>query len=229
MKPMLDSLLIVETPEGVRLSLHLAGIVPRALAFGVDLALRGALLFALALGLGKLGNIGVGLWLIIVFLLEWLYPVLFEVYGNGATPGKRLLGLTVVESGGLPVGWRAAVIRNLLRFADFLPFLYGFATLSLLQTARFQRLGDLAAGTVVVWRQKPQAAHELPAAAPVEPPARLTPEEQRSLINFAERCDRLPLPRQIELSDHVSALTGATGQPGLDRLLGMAAWLAGKR
>ncbi|HEX5278217.1 MAG TPA: RDD family protein [Fluviicoccus sp.] len=229
MKPMLDSLLIVETPEGVRLSLHLAGLVPRALAFGIDLAIRGAVLFGLAMALGKLGNIGLGIFLILLFLLEWLYPVLFEVYGGGSTPGKRMMGLTVVESSGLPVGWRAAMIRNLLRFADFLPFLYGFATVSLMHTARFQRLGDLAAGTVVVWRQKPQAAHDLPAAAPVEPPVRLTPEAQRSLINFAERCDRLPLPRQIELSDHLSALTGATGQSGLDRLLGMAAWLAGKR
>ena len=102
-KPMLDSLLILETPEGVRLSLHLAGIVPRSLAFGVDMLIRGGILFALAVGLSELGNIGTGLMLIALFLMEWLYPVIFEVYFRGATPGKKMLGLTVMESSGLPV------------------------------------------------------------------------------------------------------------------------------
>ncbi|RZU45118.1 putative RDD family membrane protein YckC [Fluviicoccus keumensis] len=229
MRDMLDSLLIVETPEGVRLSLHLAGMVPRSLAFGIDMAVRGVVMIACATVLGKLGNIGLGLLLIIFFLMEWLYPVLFEVYGGGSTPGKRMMGLTVVEASGLPVGWRASMIRNLLRFADFLPFFYGFAVFSLLHTARFQRLGDLAADTVVVWRQKPQVFGELPERKPIEPPVRLTPEEQRSLINFAERAGKLSMQRQIELSDRLKPLTGATGQSGLERVLGMANYLAGKR
>lgn len=228
-KPMLDSLLILETPEGVRLSLHLAGIVPRSLAFGVDMLIRGGILIGLAMGLSKLGNIGTGLFLIMLFLLEWLYPVIFEVYFGGATPGKKMLGLTVMESSGLPVGWRSSLIRNLLRFADFLPFFYGFAVFSLLNTARYQRLGDLAAGTVVVWKQQPQEIPEFPDHPPVDPPVRLTPEEQRSLIDFAARAGRLTPQRQLELSDLMVKLTGHTGQPGLERLLGMANHLAGNR
>ncbi|MDO8329433.1 MAG: RDD family protein [Fluviicoccus sp.] len=228
-KPMLDSLLILETPEGVRLSLHLAGMVPRSLAFGVDLLIRGGILIGLAMGLSKLGNIGTGLFLILLFLMEWLYPVIFEVYFGGATPGKKMLGLTVMESSGLPVGWRSSLIRNLLRFADFLPFFYGFAVFSLLNTARYQRLGDLAAGTVVVWKQQPQEIPEFPDHPPVDPPVRLTPEEQRSLIDFAARAGQLTPQRQLELSDLMVKLTGHTGQPGLERLLGMANHLAGNR
>lgn len=228
-KPMLDSLLIVETPEGVRLSLHLAGITPRALAFAIDLLIRGGCLLLVSMLLSRLGMVGIGLFLIILFLVEWLYPVLFEVYMQGATPGKRLMGLAVMESSGLPVGWRASLIRNLLRFADFLPFLFALAVLSMLYSGRFQRLGDLAAGTVVVWRQKPAAAHPIPGHAPVEPPCRLSPEEQRSLINFAERLQQLSPERQVELADLLQPLTGKTGETGLQRLLGMANYLAGQR
>jgi uncharacterized RDD family membrane protein YckC len=228
-KPMLDSLLIVETPEGVRLSLHLAGITPRALAFAIDLLIRGACLLLVSMMLSRLGMVGIGLFLIILFLVEWLYPVLFEVYMQGATPGKRLMGLAVMESSGLPVGWRASLIRNLLRFADFLPFLFALAVLSMLYTSRFQRLGDLAAGTVVVWRQKPAVAHPIPDQPPVEPPCRLSPEEQRSLINYAERLQQLSPQRQVELADLLQPLTGQTGEAGRQRLLGMANYLAGQR
>lgn len=229
MKPLLDSLLIVETPEGVRLTLHLAGISPRALAFGIDLAIRGAALFALAMLLSRLDEFGSGLFLIALFLLEWLYPVVFEVYAGGATPGKKIMGLAVMEADGLPVGWRSSMIRNLLRFADFLPLCYGFAVYSMLHTRHFQRLGDLAAGTVVVWKHKADTLPDFPDHPPVEPPVRLTPEEQRSLINFAERSQRLSPQRREELSDLLRPLTGATGQAGLERLLGMANRLAGKR
>ena len=228
-KPMLDSLLIVETPEGVRLSLHLAGITPRALAFAIDLLIRGGCLLLVSMLLSRLGMVGIGLFLIILFLVEWLYPVLFEVYMQGATPGKRLMGLAVMESSGLPVGWRASLIRNLLRFADFLPFLFALAVLSMLYSGRFQRLGDLAAGTVVVWRQKPTVAHPIPDQPPVEPPCRLSPEEQRILINFAERLQHLSPQRQVELADLLQPLTGQTGEAGRQRLLGMANYLAGQR
>ncbi len=225
----LDSLLTVEAPEGVRLSLPLAGPVPRVLAFLIDLLIRGGILFLVTRLFGGLGHTGTGLYLLAAFLIEWFYPVLFEVYFHGATPGKRVMRLRVVESNGLPVGWSASLVRNLLRFADFLPFFYAFGFLSMMYSSRFQRLGDLAAGTVVIWRAPEARNPDLPEAPLCAPPVRLSLEEQQNLIEFAARCPDLSADRTIELSDLAAPVTGATGQTGLERLLGMAAYLAGKR
>lgn len=226
---MLDSRLVVETPEGVTLSLRLAGVVPRGVAFGVDLLIRVAIGYVLIQFLIALGQSGLGLFMLVVFLLEWFYPVLFEVYFDGSSPGKRTVGIMVVETSGLPVGFQASLVRNLLRAADFLPFAYGLGLFSMLKTSHYQRLGDLAAGTVVVWRQTARPYTDLPEAPPVEPPLRLSLDEQLSLVTFVERLPQLSPERQLELADLLQPLTGARGQRGLLRLIGMANYLAGKR
>jgi uncharacterized RDD family membrane protein YckC len=226
---MLDSLLVVETPEGVTLSLRLAGLVPRSMAFTIDLLIRAAICFGFVRFLALLGQSGAGLYMLVIFLLEWFYPVLFEVYFDGSTPGKRAMGIMVVESSGLPVGFQAALVRNLLRAADFLPFAYGLGLFSMLKTRYYQRLGDLAAGTVVVWRHTPRPYVELPVAPPMEPPQRLTLDEQLSIVTFVERLPQLSPQRQLELADLLHELSGARGDKGLQRLIGMANFLAGKR
>jgi uncharacterized RDD family membrane protein YckC len=226
---MLDTSQSVATPEGVDLALVPAGIVPRVSAFAIDLAIRGVLLGVVASVLGILGALGMGLMLLITFLVEWFYPVAFEVLGQGATPGKRSLGLTVVESDGRPVGFAASVIRNLLRTADFLPFLFGFGILFMLFHPRFQRLGDLAAGTLVVWAPTPIAAPMLPPAPVRAPGQKLRLNEQKAIIAFAERSQRLSDSRQEELADILAPLTQAPGPEGVQRLRGMARWLAGER
>ena len=86
---MLDSVRDVETPEGVHLRLRPAGPVPRAYAWVLDFLIRAAAYIFLAIFLPGLGDFGGGLLLIAIFLLEWFYPVLFEVYRDGQTPGKR--------------------------------------------------------------------------------------------------------------------------------------------
>ena len=99
----LDSIVRVETPEGVELELRTAGPLPRAFAWLIDISIRGAIhlfLFAVLLTLDRLGY---GLFLITLFALEWFYPVLFEVYFGGATPGKRAMGLQVLHDDGTPV------------------------------------------------------------------------------------------------------------------------------
>ncbi len=158
---MLDTRQALATPEGVDLTLVPAGAIARVSAFALDLMIRGTLLGLVAAVLAMLGAFGMGLFLLLAFLVEWFYPVLFEV-GSGATPGKRSFGLLVVESDGRPVGLAASVIRNLLRTADFLPFLFGFGILFMLFHPRFQRLGDLAAGTLVVWAPAPLQTPALP-------------------------------------------------------------------
>ena len=110
------------------------------------------------MGLGMLlpllGGAGMGLWLILMFLMEWFYPVLFEVLARGQTVGKMALGIRVLCDDGTPVGWYQSTVRNFLKFVDFLPVLYGAGLLSMLLQKDFKRLGDLAAGTLVVYAER---------------------------------------------------------------------------
>ena len=124
------------------------GPVPRSLAYLIDLGLRAVVLIVVSMVLGFAGAGGVGIILVLSFLLEWFYPVVFEVYRNGQTPGKKYLGLMAVNDDLTPVNWSTSTVRNLLRAVDFFPFAYlgGFACMVL--SSRFQRMGDLAAGHV---------------------------------------------------------------------------------
>ena len=108
---MLDTVREIHTPEGVTLRLPAAGPVPRALAWGIDFAIRMGLLMALGMVLGLLREAGTGLYLVALFAVFWLYPIVCEGLFNGQTPGKRALDLRVVSSDGAPVGWLAACVR----------------------------------------------------------------------------------------------------------------------
>ena len=108
----LDTRYQIETPEGIDLPLRPAGLMPRALAFGFDLGLRGLILGILFIALAFLGNLGIGLGSILLFLVSWWYMVLFEVLNQGCSPGKQIMGLRVVQDDGTPIGWSASLIRN---------------------------------------------------------------------------------------------------------------------
>ena len=227
---LLDTRRGVETPEGVTLELRPAGPVVRFAAFAIDLLIRFVVYLIMAQVLAFSGAFGMGIFLVFVFLLEWFYPVVFEMSLGGATPGKRAMGITVVEDNGLPVSLGSSVTRNLLRFADFLPVMYGFGVLSMLLTADFKRLGDLAAGTQVVYQDKQRKARALPDAAPVAPDKRLSIDVQQAAIALAERSMRLTPERVDELI--LLAQQAAWKRPVLDarrRVFGLAQWLMGKR
>jgi uncharacterized RDD family membrane protein YckC len=227
--PILDTQRFLETPEGVEIGLRVAGPVPRALAWLLDTLIRGVLYLLAAMTLGFLGEGGMGLLFLFLFLVEWFYPVAGEVLMDGSTPGKRSLGLRVVGDRGTPVSGRASVVRNLLRFVDFLPLLYGFGLVTMLAHRDFKRLGDLAAGTLVVYREEPVAAgagrREAP---PAPPPAPLEPEEQQAVVDFAERLPLLSQERARELALLAGPLTAGAPDP-VARLESMAGWLAGRR
>ena len=226
---MLDTYRKVETPEGVELQLRAAGPVARALAFVIDLLLRGVILVLLSISLSIVGNFGMGLFLIVVFMMEWFYPVLFEVYRQGETPGKRMMGLRVLNDNGTPVGWGPSLVRNLLRAVDFLPSFYGFGLASMLLSRDFKRLGDHAAGTIVVYQDRGLRNVAIPDLPAFAPPLNLNLAEQRAVITFAERSQRLTDSRSEELADLLTPLTGVQGKPGIQRLYQMANWLVGKR
>jgi len=227
---MIDTIRAVETPEGVDLALRVAGPVPRALAFGVDLLLQGGIALGLQIALGVLGafaGLGLGLYLIGAFGLLWFYPVVFEVRAHGQTPGKRLLGLRVVQENGTPIGWPGSVLRNFLLVADFLPLFYLAGLVSMVADESFRRLGDLAAGTLVVYADAPHArVTPIPDVTPLAPPFPLTLEEQAAVIAFAERAASLSVERTAELAAIPRALAGVDDPSA--RLIAHAAYLVGR-
>ncbi len=145
----------IETPENVTLSFNLAGPGSRMSAYLIDLLIRVAVFWGLSTALTSLipvlgGGLPIGGLLLGMFVLEWGYSTLFEAFWRGQTPGKRVYGLRVLKDAGYPIGFYDSVLRNLLRAADFLPFGYGAALVCMTATGRLQRIGDLAAGTIVV-------------------------------------------------------------------------------
>ena len=138
----LDTTLLAETPEGIDILLRPAGAVARALAYALDFLIRFVVWSVAAAVLGGVKGVGVGADAgRCCFALEWLYPIVFELLPGAATPGKRALGLQVMMDTGLPVTPSAAVTRNLLRVADFMPVAYAFGLLSDAAAARLQAPG----------------------------------------------------------------------------------------
>lgn len=225
---MLDTYREVETPEGVELRLHVAGPVVRSLAWAEDLLIRIGIYIALSIVLSLLGKLGWGLALIALFLIEWFYPVLFEVYRHGATPGKRAMGICVVNDDGTPVGWPASMIRNLLRYVDFFPLLYGFGLVSMLLRADSKRLGDMAAGTCVVYREEAQQASVAPTVQASPPEFPLSLAEQRAVISFAERAAQLSPERSQELASILVPASGGQAHQSVNHLYAVANWLLGR-
>jgi len=169
----------VATPEGVTLEVTLAGAGSRFAAGVIDQLLRWSLLLALVLLLAVLkdriggdeySGLAVAGIVVAVFLVQFGFDVVFETLASGRTPGKRWTGLRVVKKGGTPIGFLASALRNILRIVDALPGFYLVGILFVLFTQNNQRLGDLAAGTIVV-RERRQSTSMPPAPAVSSVPA----------------------------------------------------------
>ncbi|MBV8693063.1 MAG: RDD family protein [Actinobacteria bacterium] len=173
-----EDVISIDTPEGVPLELTLAGVGSRFLAAIVDSAIQFAtilLIVVIVSALGASGTVTAG-GVVLSFLVFFGYDILFEVKSSGRTPGKRLTGLRVVRRGGGPVGFRTSAVRNLLRLVDLLPGMYFVGIISVLATKQNQRLGDLAAGTLVL--------REIKATVPIAPVAVATPELQDEVATW---------------------------------------------
>ncbi len=156
----------IATPEQVALNYRVAGLGSRATAHILDWLLLIFISFALSLGLGlvldrlpisdtALRYAGAVVTLIL-FLLVWGYFLLFEFFTAGRTPGKMLAGIRVIQDNGQSLTFLTAAVRNLVRIIDFLPFFYLLGILMIFFHPRHKRVGDLAAGTVVVYQRKPK-------------------------------------------------------------------------
>jgi len=228
----LDTVVTAETPEGILIELRPAGITVRCYAFALDLLIRAGALVGLWTALSFMAGIGAAAYLISWFLLEWFYPVAFELSSWGATPGKRALQLRTVMDNGLPITPAASITRNLLRAVDFLPFCYGFAFVSMLLRRDFKRLGDIAAATLVIHRQQATAKialSDLPPLAPVQP---LAPRDQAAVMALAARASGLTRERLDELAALAAPICGDAGRSGPEvtrRVLAVSQWLLGRR
>jgi hypothetical protein len=177
-----------------------------------------------------LGGMGTGVFLIAYFVLEWWYPVFFEVYRNGQTWGKKAYKIKVVNDDLTPVGFGPSLIRNLLRSADFFPLLYCVGILSMVSTPRFQRLGDLAAGTVVIYSES--EIHDSSALDQVESvaPAHLLNEDQQvAFINFALNRGQMSKDRQEEIAEIIRPRLPLNADKASDYVRGVGKWLLGAR
>ena len=222
---MLTGRLALTTPEGIRLYFTPASPTARAYSWAIDTTIFGLFLFIVSLlvsafGSAKLSN---GIMLVLLFVSYWGYPILCEIYNNGQTIGKRMMHLRVIRDDGLPVGWRESSLRNLLLIADFLPLLYLSGLVCMLFDLRFRRLGDLVAGTLVVYHEKPTPRSPPQQTLPIPLPYSLTPEQQRALVDLFEREASLPTARLAELGSIAEPLTGCTGADSLDQMRGYVA------
>jgi uncharacterized RDD family membrane protein YckC len=223
----LDTDVAIETPEHIVFHHRVAGPARRFLAYLLDLILCylgltviAVVVLVVAVGVGgvvrapeELAMAGVGFLLVVMFAIQWVYFAVLEAW-SGRTPGKRAMGLRVVTTTGRPIGFRASALRNVLRAADALPLTY-FAGLlsiaglaSMTVTRRFQRLGDLVAGTIVVVPERARAATPLLLFPPAQPhelaqlpdDVRLDADERQAIEMFLRRGPRLGRARQFELA-----------------------------
>jgi len=169
MQPVGDQLNI-DTPELVDIEMALAGIGSRFIAILVDYLIWGSaffVLFLLALiiipALSIFGRISanwaIGIALLIVFVMHWGYFALFEVFGNGRTPGKRVAKIRVIHQSGRGINFVEALARNLVRYVDSLPSFYAVGIVVIFLSRRNQRLGDMVAGTLVVRDREVDSPH----------------------------------------------------------------------
>lgn len=245
MEPIGDQLNI-DTPELVSIELPLAGIGSRFIAAIVDALVLGSALILLIFlaayiipALGAIGekaaNWGIGILLLIVFLLFWGYFALFEAFGNGRTLGKRVAKIRVIHQSGRGINFVEALARNLVRFIDYLPGFYGVGVVAMFMSKRSQRLGDMVAGTLVVRERDVEApmwgestSRTLTAAAlapqsPIPPPhlrvllpapalAKLSPSDLEVLEGFFSRRLDMDLATRRALAGRIaSALCAKSG------------------
>ncbi len=226
----LDTIALVETPEGIDLQAELAGLVPRTLAYCIDFFIRMMIMMVLGIIFMFFGKAGTGLWLILIFVMEWWYPVLFEVFKGGQTPGKKSFNIKVINDDLTPVSFGASLIRNLLRTADVLPLFYVFGIISMSSTKHFQRLGDLAAGTLVVYSEPEQ--HDSSAiknVAAIAPQLALSEDQQVAFVNFALNKGRMSADRQAEIAEIIRPRLPLNTSNATDYVRGVGKWLLGSK
>jgi uncharacterized RDD family membrane protein YckC len=204
----------IATPEGVTVDLVLAGLGSRFTAALIDLTFKGLLILVAVLVAGLLGDLGIAVASILTFAIYFGYDVAFEVLANGRTPGKRWTGLRVLRDDGRPVDLLSSAIRNVVRLIDGLPLSYLPAMISILVTKKNQRLGDLAASTIVVREPREREAADAGFAAYVPRAPAPTPSATAASAAAGPTFGGFALPARVATTltpDRPAAATRADG------------------
>ncbi len=226
--PQIDSHIRVVTPENIAFEYRVASPFERAFAYFIDAIIMiifvTVIVFVSFMILGSMGffELAIGVGLISLFVVTWFYGAVFETFWNGQTPGKRSMGLRVVRTDGSPINAGQAVLRNFLRLVDGLPGLFIGLTIptylvGLLATSmnsRYQRLGDLACGTMVVAedRSKAKRFNEINDVmlGPVEdmlPPGALPSRTlAKAIAQYVERRQYFGPERRAEIAGHIGKI-----------------------
>lgn len=207
------SSLAIETPEGVEFSYDLASPVTRALAWMIDTAVIGVITKGLDQGTRSLAKMNqdwaTAVGVLLYFVVSIGYAIALEWRWRGQTLGKRVLGLRVVDAQGLRLQLFQVVLRNLLRLVDQLPAAYLVGGASAFLSRKCQRLGDVAAGTIVA-RERTAAAPDL---------EQIAPAKYNSLLAYPHLAARLrSLARPEAVSIAVRAVTRRDGYAPLARV-----------
>lgn len=220
--PLSDETLDIQTPENVAFGYQVAGIGSRFISTLIDmiliLLLETVVMFAMILVMRAFGDDPssnqVSAWVtalfgLVAWIFFWGYYVFFEMLWNGQSPGKRWVGLRVIRGDGTPVTISESFIRNLVRIIDFLPATYGIGVVTMFIDKQSRRLGDLAAGTLVVLDRASvtlqdlsikRAVHLRPwKTVPLDgfPVERLTNDDLHLIEDFLQRRDQLTHRNQL--------------------------------
>lgn len=235
-KNMAEEQITIETPEHIYIHYELAGIGSRALAGLVDLFLQGVGTLLVVVSLLWLGQkfklqdtLGIVSAIIVAssgFLAFTVYYILAEMLTDGRSPGKRMAGLRVLSVDGRPLSFLQSALRNILRAVDILPFLYSVGLLAIFFSPRCQRLGDIAAGTIVVkerlYGPPPTVAHtaETPPALPLPGDVQARLRSSLHVLSTAEISTAEHfLARRYELSAEIRReLARKIAEPLLEKL-----------
>jgi uncharacterized RDD family membrane protein YckC len=210
----LDDRVTIATPEGVTIDLVLAGLGSRFIARLLDSLIQAVVIFALMIGVFATSAPGSvrAVAIVITFLVVFAYDVPFELFNQGRTPGKTAAGIRVVGLDGGPVRFLSSAIRNILRIVDFLPALYLVGASSIVATEHDQRLGDLAAGTIVTRDRFPGIGVDFAAPLTVPPAAVTTwdvsgiqPDELQVVRHFLDRRLSLAWPVRMYFASSIAS------------------------
>lgn len=222
----------IGTPEAVELEFVLAGVGSRGIAAGIDLGIQLSLLIGAFVLFSPLLSLGGDAITIIVFSLAsffmlYVFEVLFEAFRGGQTPGMQVIGLRVIRDGGEPVDLRSAAIRNIVLLVDGPLTLWGAGITSIVLSKQNKRLGDMAAGTLVIRErfpgEPPPPPPRRPGLPPPPPPPDLgvgwdvgavSPEDMAVVRRFmVRRFDLKPEPRARIAAEIASRIRGKVAGP----------------
>lgn len=219
----MPSTITILTPENVEVTYEVAGLATRILGGAIDSLIQGMAIFTVwmvilfvRVGAGPaLDNWLPAIGLLVSFMLFFGYFLFFETRWNGQTPGKKVTGVRVMKDAGFPIDLRAAVVRNIVRLVDLLPGPYAIGVATAFFSAEYKRVGDYAAGTVVVRERPRSGARSLPSLVGEDEAAALAPrtdlprpDELYAIRHFLERRPELTAEQRAAIGRRLALAFG---------------------